>query len=100
MAVAWPPVKATVAGVTVPTLVLLLVTLTFTVVPPATACELTTFRDESSKAEDTVMFVVPLAPIPVWKFTPGPDGPEITNPDGATVAVPVQLPNVAPALAV
>jgi hypothetical protein len=88
-----PPAIVTGDVTMVPTLGFELVTATLTEVPPATGCTAARFRDESKTAAITLI-EVGAAPLVVKKSgEPGPLGPATKKPEGASVTVPVAVPN-------
>ena len=74
-----------------PTLDILLFTVTFTDIPPATACIL---PEPSRITDETVMLAGP-SDCPHVNGWPGtPEGPAITMPDGKKVTLPVVEPRL------
>src|SRR5713226_2833044 len=93
----FPPVMTTGETVMVPALVLELTTGTLTVSPPRTNCSADRFPPESSITETMVSWEL-AAPVVVMKFCPTPNGPLITNAEGAKFTVPVVFPKKVGAL--
>jgi len=93
-----PPVNCTGEVPIVPIVGSEMLTLTFTVIPPATGWRAEGFPDESSIADTTVRLFTCCSPIATG-VAEEPFGPEKMNPEGASVTAFAQVPKADPVFA-